>query len=161
MDYYQNLAKELPPEENDELAVKAKDEKQCRDKLIIHNTKFVMYFVNRYDNQTFLTKDDLFQEGILGLMKAVDNYDPKKGKFSTYSAWYIKQYITRAIGDTERTIRVPIHMIQKIYELEKIKKRILKEENRRPSTKELAVKMELAMKREALLEKKLKYLKED
>jgi RNA polymerase sigma factor (sigma-70 family) len=78
-------------------------------------------------------------------MKAVDNYDPKKGKFSTYSAWYIKQYITRAIGDTERTIRVPIHMIQKIYELEKIKKRILKEENRRPSTKELAVKMELSV----------------
>ena len=139
MDYYNGLEKELPPEENYELAVKAKTDKECRDKLIIHNTRLVMYFANRYNNQTFLTVDDLFQEGILGLIKAVDKYNPNKGaKFSTYASYQIKQSITRAIGDTERTVRVPIHMLQSISELEKIKKQILKEENRRPSIKELA-----------------------
>src|SRR6056297_2054244 len=117
MDYYNGLEKELPADENNELAVKAKSDKKCRDKLIIHNTRLVMYFANRYNNQTFLTVDDLFQEGILGLIKAVDNYDPDKGKFSTYASWHIRQGITRAIGDTERTVRVPIHMLQQIYQL--------------------------------------------
>ncbi len=138
MDYYQNLAKELPPEENDELAVKAKDEKIYRDKLIIHNTRLVMYFANIYNNQTFLTVDDLFQEGILGLIKAVDNYDPKKGKFSTYASWYIRQYITRAIGDTERTIRVSIHTLQLIRKMEQIKKKIWKKQGREATLKEIS-----------------------
>src|SRR5660397_85378 len=123
MDYYQNLAKELPPEENDELAVKAKTDKECRDKLIIHNTRLVKYFANKYSFQTFLTVDDLFQEGILGLMKAVDKYKPNKGvRFSTYAVWHIKRSIFRAIGNTERTVRIPIWMIQQISDLEKIKK---------------------------------------
>ncbi|MDW7669550.1 MAG: sigma-70 family RNA polymerase sigma factor [Bacillota bacterium] len=142
--FYQTLPEELPADENNKLAVKAKTDNKCRDKLIIHNTRLVKWVADKYSFQTFLTEGDLFQEGILGLIKAVDKYDPNKGaKFSTYAVWHIKQYITRAIGNTERTVRVPIGMLQLISDLEKIKKQILKDENKRPTVIELSKRMEL------------------
>jgi len=110
----------------------------ARDHLIKANTRLVVSIAKKYLGRgvPFL---DLIQEGNLGLMKAVNKYDYRRGfRFSTYATWWIRQTITRSIADQGRTIRVPVHMIDRIRQLYKIARRLEQELGRPPKVEELS-----------------------
>ena len=112
--------------------------KQARNTLSECNLRLVVSIAKRYVSRglTFL---DLCQEGNLGLMKAVDKFDWRRGyKFSTYATWWIKQSVTRAIADQARTIRIPVHMVETINKMHRAMRILTQENGREPSVKELA-----------------------
>lgn len=115
----------------------------ARDHLTKANSRLVVSIAKKYMGQgvPFL---DLIQEGNLGLMKAVDKFDYKRGyKFSTYATWWIRQAVTRAIADQGRTIRVPVHMSDRIRKLYRVSRELEQQYGREPTPKEIAMKMDL------------------
>ncbi|MBI2587852.1 sigma-70 family RNA polymerase sigma factor [Candidatus Azambacteria bacterium] len=134
----------LTADEEKELAKRIeKGDEEARRKLIQANLRLVVSIAKRYVGRSpNLTLMDLVQEGSIGLSKAVDKFDYKRGyKFSTYATWWIRQAITRALADQARTIRIPVHMVETISKYTQVKRRLLQDLGREPLPEEIAAEM--------------------
>nr|WP_242950831.1 RNA polymerase sigma factor RpoD [Clostridium felsineum] len=134
----------LSPEEEIDLAQRIENgDRTARKKLAEANLRLVVSIAKRYVGRGMLFLD-LIQEGNLGLIKAVEKFDFKKGyKFSTYATWWIRQAITRAIADQARTIRIPVHMVETINKLIRVSRQLLQELGREPQPEEIAKIMDM------------------
>jgi RNA polymerase primary sigma factor len=138
----------LSAEEETELAVSMESgDERAKKRIAEANLRLVVSIAKRYVGRGmhFL---DLIQEGNLGLIKAVEKFDYRKGyKFSTYATWWIRQAITRAIADQARTIRIPVHMVETINKLLRVSKNLLQEYGREPNAEEIAKEMQMPVEK--------------
>jgi RNA polymerase primary sigma factor len=128
---------------NRQMSIGEAKARRAKKEMVEANLRLVISIAKKYTNRglQFL---DLIQEGNIGLMKAVDKFEYRRGyKFSTYATWWIRQAITRSIADQARTIRIPVHMIETINKLNRISRQMLQEMGREPTPEELAERMEM------------------
>ena len=139
--YLREIGREslLTPEQEKELAARIKrGDKAARERMITANLRLVVRLATDYANLG-LPLLDLISEGNIGLMKAVERFDPAKGgKLSTYAAWWIKQSIKRALANQSKTIRVPVHQVEKIAKIRRLTERLTAELGREPTDEKLA-----------------------
>lgn len=135
----------LTPEEEVDLAIRMENgDDEAKRRLAEANLRLVVSIAKRYVGRGMLFLD-LIQEGNLGLIKAVEKFDHRKGfKFSTYATWWIRQAITRAIADQARTIRIPVHMVETINKLIRVSRQLLQELGREPIPEEIAKEMNIS-----------------
>ena len=152
-----NLSVTEIKEINRKMSIGEAKSKRAKKEMIEANLRLVISIAKKYTNRglQFL---DLIQEGNIGLMKAVDKFEYRRGyKFSTYATWWIRQAITRSIADQARTIRIPVHMIETINKLNRISRQMTQENGKEPSPEELSIKMAMP---EDKIRKVLKIAKE-
>ena len=138
----------LTAEEEKELAGKVKaGNKKARQQMIKSNLRLVINIAKKY-SYLGVPMLDLIEEGNLGLMKAVTKYDPDKGyRFSTYAAWWIKQFITRAVANQGKTVRIPVYVMEMLMRFQKVKKHLLQKQKRTPQLNDIAKKMKMPVSR--------------
>ena len=136
-----------PPERIRQLERVSREGQKAHDHVTRANLRLVVSIAKRYANKG-MPLLDLVQEGNLGLMRAVERFDPEKGfKFSTYATWWIRQAITRSIADQSRTIRLPIHMVETLNRILKAQRELLQELEREPTAEEVADRTSLTVER--------------
>jgi len=145
--------KELSEEDKKKYEQYVQEGYEAREILIESNLRLVVSIAKRYLGRG-MQFQDLIQEGNMGLMKAVNKFDPTKGfKFSTYATWWIRQAITRAIADQARTIRIPVHMVETINKLVRVQRKLTQELRREPTPEEIAAEMKISVEKVQQIQK--------